>query len=195
MYWEENKLKYSIIVPVYNMELYLNRCLNSILKQTYCNYEVIIVNDGSNDRSQNIIDNFLKHKNFKCFIKENGGLSDARNFGVSKSKGDYLLFLDSDDYINDELLENLNNHLKDNYDDLLRFQIKEIKKDIENEEKGLIFNSLSGREAFKYLINYKYIEPAWAYAYKTSFYNKNKFKFKVNHTHEDFGLIPLIIYK
>ena len=73
--------KFSIIVPVYNTEKYLNRCLESIEKQTLDDYEVIIVNDGSTDNSKSIIDKYLSNNKFKCINKENGGLSDARNVG------------------------------------------------------------------------------------------------------------------
>ena len=76
-------MKFSLIVPVYNVSKYILKCLKSIEKQSYKNYEVIIINDGSKDESEKIINKFIKNKNkFKCYKKENGGLSDARNFGM-----------------------------------------------------------------------------------------------------------------
>ena len=96
-------MKFSIIVPVYNVEKYLKRCLDSIQNQTYDNFEVIIVNDGSPDHSQEIIDEYVKHDDrFLSYQKENGGLSDARNYGVKYATGDYLLFVDSDDYVSSD---------------------------------------------------------------------------------------------
>ena len=104
-------MKFSIIVPVYNVEKYLEKCLESILNQTFKDFEAIIVNDGSTDNSQEIIDKYVNkdQKIFKSFKKENGGLSDARNFGIERAKGEYIVFLDSDDYIDENLLNTLNN--------------------------------------------------------------------------------------
>ena len=95
------KIKLSIIIPVYNVEKYLPTCLDSVVNQTIDNFEVIIVNDGSPDNSQAIIDNYVKkYPNIiKSYKKKNGGLSDARNYGLKKAKGEYIAFLDSDDYI------------------------------------------------------------------------------------------------
>lgn len=88
----------SVIVPVYNVELYLKECVNSIISQTYRNLEIIMVDDGSTDKSGNICDTF-EDTRIKVYHKQNGGLSDARNFGLKVSTGDYVLFVDSDDYL------------------------------------------------------------------------------------------------
>ena len=112
---------FSIIVPVYNVEKYIKKCLESIKNQTYTNFEVIIVNDGSKDSSQIIIDEYVNSDNrFKSFIKKNGGLSSARNYGLKYVKGDYILFLDSDDYIDINLLENLSK--VDSSYDMIKFK-------------------------------------------------------------------------
>ena len=93
-------MKVSVIVPVYNVEQYIDKCLNSLEKQSLKDLEVIIVNDGTKDNSEAIIKTYLeRNKNFKYFKKENGGLSDARNYGINKANGEYIAFLDSDDYI------------------------------------------------------------------------------------------------
>ena len=82
-------MKFSIVIPVYNVEKYIDKCLNSIINQTYKNFEVIIVNDGTKDNSQQIIDEYVKKDNrFKSYKKENGGLSDARNYGIKYATGD-----------------------------------------------------------------------------------------------------------
>ncbi len=103
----------SIIVPVYNVEKYLKKCLDSLVKQTFKNLEIIVVNDGSIDNSQAIIDSYQKkYPNLiKSFNKKNGGLSDARNFGIKKARGKYLMFVDSDDYVTDDMVEKLYNCL------------------------------------------------------------------------------------
>lgn len=90
----------SIIVPIYKVEEYLNRCIDSIVKQTYKNIEIILVDDGSPDRCPQICDEWaLRDKRIRVIHKENGGLSSARNAGIRKAQGDYILFVDSDDYI------------------------------------------------------------------------------------------------
>lgn len=89
----------SVIVPVYNVEKYLCQCVDSVLRQNFSGYEIILVNDGSTDNSGKICDEYAqKHSNIKVIHKQNGGLSDARNFGVKKAEGEYLMFLDSDDF-------------------------------------------------------------------------------------------------
>lgn len=93
--------KVSIIVPIYNVSKYLDECINSLLKQTYENLEVILVDDGSTDGSYELCKLYAKKdKRVKAFHKENGGVSSARNFGLDNATGDYISFVDSDDYLN-----------------------------------------------------------------------------------------------
>lgn len=101
-------MKVSIIVPVYQVEDYLERCLESLAQQTCNDLEIIIVNDGSKDHSQEIIDRYTsKYPFMKGYYKENGGLSDARNYGIEKATGEYLAFVDSDDYVDVEMYDAL----------------------------------------------------------------------------------------
>lgn len=103
-----NPPKLSVIVPVYNTEKYLSKCLDSILNQTYKKLEVIVVNDGSKDHSQSIIDQYKQiDARIVSILKENGGLSDARNAGIDHATGDYLAFIDSDDYIDRTMFEKM----------------------------------------------------------------------------------------
>lgn len=99
--------KVSVIVPVYNTEIYLKKCLDSLVNQTLKEIEIIVVNDGSPDESQKIIDVYTKEypQKVKAFIKENGGLSDARNYGMAHSSGEYIGFVDSDDYVEEDMFE------------------------------------------------------------------------------------------
>ena len=102
------KIKVSVIVPVYNVEEYLARCLDSLVNQSLKDIEIIVVNDGSPDNSQKIIDNYCKkYKNIKSFIKENGGVSDARNFGIEKAQGEYIAFVDGDDYVTNDMYQKM----------------------------------------------------------------------------------------
>ena len=109
----------SIIIPVYNVEKWLNKCIDSILSQSYENFEVILVNDGSTDKSKDICDQYSKEDNrVKVFDILNSGQSVARNIGLKEAKGDYILFIDSDDYISDKaIIEKFINILdNNNYD-------------------------------------------------------------------------------
>jgi len=100
------KAKISIIVPVYNVEKYLDKCLVSLVNQTYQNIEIIIVNDGTTDNSGIICEKYAKlDSRIKYFIKENGGLSDARNFGLKEATGDFIGFVDSDDWVDLDMYE------------------------------------------------------------------------------------------
>lgn len=93
-------IKLSIILPVYNVQSYLRQCIDSILEQPFSNFELIIVNDGSTDDSGRLCEEYSQQDDrIKVFHKENGGLSSARNYGISKHKGKYLSFIDSDDYL------------------------------------------------------------------------------------------------
>lgn len=98
----------SVIVPIYNVEKWLRDCVKSILNQTYKNLEIILIDDGSTDRCGQICDQFLeKDSRIKVFHKANGGLSDARNYGLSQASGKYICFVDSDDYIEENMIEKL----------------------------------------------------------------------------------------
>lgn len=109
----------SVIIPIYNVEEYLNRCVESILKQTYKNLEIVLVDDGSTDASGKIADKYETIDNrVVVYHKENGGLSDARNYGLDRMKGKYVTFIDSDDYVSSKYVEVLYNSLINNNSDI-----------------------------------------------------------------------------
>lgn len=109
------KTKVSVVVPVYKVEKYLNKCVDSIINQTYRELEIILVDDGSPDRCGEIIDEYKgKDSRVKVCHKENGGLSDARNFGMKLANGEYTIFVDGDDWIEETMIETLLN-LADEY--------------------------------------------------------------------------------
>ena len=136
----------SIIVPVYNAEKFIHVCLDSIIEQTFKDFEVVIVDDGSNDNSGAICDEYCnKDKRFKVYHRENHGVSATRNYALGKCHGDYICFLDSDDYIHSMMLEILYDNIiksgvqissileKDVYD----YDIKKIHEEITyNEDKS-----------------------------------------------------------
>jgi Glycosyltransferases involved in cell wall biogenesis len=190
-------LKISVIVPVYNGEKYLDNCLNTLLNQTYKPYEIIFINDGSKDKSLSKIKEI--EKKYKGLVKisthDNKGLAYTRNKAVDMVTGDYIFFLDVDDTLHKNTFKILN---KNKGYDLVKFSYAYVyddgkKEDIITEYKGKVIN---GEEALIELIKSKQVfEMAPIYLYKTDFYKKNKFKFKVGRFHEDFGLIPVVILK
>lgn len=114
--------KVSIIIPVYNVERYLARCIDSCINQTYNNIEIICVNDGSTDGSLNILEHYkILDSRIQIINKENGGLSSARNAGFAASVGDYILFVDSDDFISCDAIEHLVKNAEENSADVVIF--------------------------------------------------------------------------
>ena len=100
----------SIIIPVFNVEKHINRCLNSVVKQTYINLEIILIDDGSSDNSGTICDEYASKDNRIIVIhKENGGVAEARNCGIDKARGRYIAFIDSDDFVTYDYIETLYN--------------------------------------------------------------------------------------
>lgn len=120
------KFRFSIILPVYNVEKYLSACIDSILNQTFKDYEIILVDDGSKDSSGAICDNYAsKHNYVKVIHKPNGGQSDARNVGLRAASGEYVFFMDSDDlFYTDKVLEKVASKTKNNPDVVFHKHIK-----------------------------------------------------------------------
>ena len=132
-------MKVSIIVPVYNVEEYLKKCLDSLIYQTYKDIELIIVNDGTKDSSQKIIDKYKKKypSIIKSYIKENGGLASARNYGIDKSNGDYVMFVDSDDYVDTFMVEKLVDVVKQKNSDIVVCNFYRVENDTFKEISSL----------------------------------------------------------
>ncbi len=193
-------MTFSIIVPVFNAEKYLSRCIDSILAQSHTDYEIILVNDGSPDNSQTIIDSYVcKYPNkIKSFQKENGGAADARNCGIAQATGDYLLFVDADDYISPELLERLDNSIHECNADVIRYSSLTVYDNGEIGEKFFApeMCGVSGEEAIARLIDHKQLFDAACFcAHKREYWTNNGFQFAKGMYQEDFGLIPEVIIK
>lgn len=189
----------SVIVPIYNVEKQLNRCIESLLKQKIQQIQIILVNDGSTDNSGKIAKEYAKKFPDKILYleKENGGLSDARNYGIKHATGEYLAFVDSDDYISDNLYTDLEKYLKQDYD-MIKFKIEKVDESGNkiSENYTPIFTDKTGEEAFEILYkNDKLTEVAWGYIYRRKMWVENKFEFAKGMFHEDFGLIPLVLLK
>lgn len=169
-------IRVSIIVPVYNVYNYLDRCLKSIKEQTLKDIEVIIVNDGTPDTSQEIIDKYTAiDSRFKGYIKENGGLSDARNYGMTKARGEYIAFVDSDDYIEEDMYELMYNKAKENDSDIVECDFTWDYPNKVIEDKTSVKENL--------LIDVRVV--AWNKIYKRKFIEKTGIKFTKGVRYED----------
>lgn len=117
----------SVIIPIYNCEKYIGRCLNSILKQEFDDYEIICINDGSTDNSLSILEQYARNVDrIKIINQENQGVSVARNIGVETAKGEYIYFIDADDWINEKLFADAYNCMKKNNADIVLFDIYNV---------------------------------------------------------------------
>ena len=129
-------MKFSIIVPVYNVEKYLPRCLDSVLDQEFDDYEIIAVDDESPDNSIDILNEYQKKtEKLKIIRQKNKGLGGARNTGIKEAAGEYLIFLDSDDYISPKMLSSLNEYLKKEDLDILAFDCERVTESGQTIEK------------------------------------------------------------
>lgn len=189
----------SIIVPVYNVESWVKRCYQSLINQTFDDYEIILVNDGSTDKSGSICKN-LAENNKKTFYyeKENGGLSDARNFGLRKAKGDYILFVDSDDSINLDTCEQFSRLITDELDIICgNAKVIDEKNSITTmQHKNQSNEILSGKEVLKRELDSDtmYI-AAWLNLYRREYLVSNNLEFKKSRLHEDEEFTPRVFLK
>lgn len=170
---------FSVIIPIYNVEQYLNECVDSVLRQSFSNIEVILVDDGSPDGSGAICDEYQEQDpRVRVIHKPNGGLSDARNAGIRIARGEYLLFLDSDDYWDSpNALERLHRELTeaDCAADLIYFQAKLFYPDgtviPDNWPYPADFNQMSPAEALRYMVSHGILPgSAWIGAIRRSFF-------------------------
>lgn len=176
----------SVIVPVYKVELYLNRCIESLVRQTYKYLEIILVDDGSPDECPNICDKWSEKDNrIRVIHKMNGGLSSARNAGLAVAKGEYIAFLDSDDWIHTEFIEHLYTTIKDYKVDIAACDIRWVYTENQDEEKNKPSAKVySAEEALETLINGETFRAvAW-----NKLYHKNLLideRFEAGRYHED----------
>jgi glycosyltransferase involved in cell wall biosynthesis len=194
---------FSIVIPIYNVEKYVSECIDSVLAQSYKNYEIILVDDGSKDNSGIICDKYSKRYDFiRVIHKKNGGLSDARNVGLKELSGKYVIFLDSDDlWINSSFLENAEKFIQENGDqDVILFQgnkfYEQYNKVVEDRRYNAeIINSSTKDEILKHLINTNsYSMSACTKILLRKSIEKNNLYFKKNLLGEDLDwFLKLII--
>lgn len=196
-------VKLSIIVPIYNVERYLERCIISILNQTYINFELILVNDGSTDNSKDICEKYLSIDNrIKLINKKNGGLSSARNTGIELAIGEYIAFVDSDDYINKYMYEVLITTLKKDKSDMVICGYNKVDQNEANFQEinnyidvnNVLASKISKVEALDKLLieGEKFVVP-WNKIYKRKLFNE--LRYKNGKIYEDEFLAHRVLYK
>lgn len=177
----------SVVVPVYNVERYLDECIKSIINQTYRNLEIILVDDGSTDGSGEICDEYVRRDNrIIAFHKENGGLSSARNYGIKKSTGKYVSFIDSDDYISIYMLEYLHEAIINSNSKIACCDFKKVfdNQTINNLKADNKYEILDFDNCMKMLFSYNH----YRYIACNKLFDKNLFnniKFPENRYYED----------
>ena len=180
-------VKVSVVVPVYNVEEYVAKCLDSLVNQTLKDIEIIVVNDGSPDNSQEIIDEYVKkYKNVKSYIKKNGGLSDARNYGLKYAKGEYISFIDSDDYVDIHMMEKMYNKANKEKLDIVVCDSVEI-----HNEKNILKRSnlhYSNDDIKNYIIS---PPMAWSRLYRKNVFENIKFTKGIYY--EDLDFTPSLV--
>ena len=183
--------KVSVIVPVYNVEKYIEKCLNTLVNQTLKDIEIIVVNDGSKDNSEKIIKEFLEKYPEKIVYlkKENGGLSDARNFGIPYAKGEYVAFVDSDDYVETFMYEEMYEIAKKENSDMVECDFIWEYPDKSRVDIGEIYNN-------KKEMAQKVRVVAWNKLIKKTILDKTKIEFPKGYRYEDleftYKLIPYL---
>lgn len=191
----------SVIVPVYNVEKYLDQCISSLVKQTYRNIEIILVDDGSKDRSGQICDRWQREDaRIRVIHQQNGGQSDARNRGIALAQGAYLSFVDSDDFVAEDYIETLLLTLKKNRVDIAAAAGKTIYKDLSvqnlckslnNKNTTIVYNS---KEAIERMLYEKGLSASvWAKIYKKELFHG--ILFPVGKRYEDLYIMYALLYQ
>lgn len=168
----------SVVVPIYKVESYLSRCIDSILNQTYDKIQIILVDDGSPDRCGIICDEYArKDRRIQVIHKDNGGLSDARNAGIEIAKGKYITFIDSDDYVAINYIEELLRAMS-----IARADMSVVDVEVVNDNKPYFSNAIegsirtvSGQEAIKLALRTDFRQSAWGKLYKREIFDSVRF--------------------
>ena len=178
--------KVSIIIPVYNVEPYVARCIDSVVNQTYNNLQIIVVNDGSIDNSLQILNTYNDDR-LQIITKENGGLSSARNEGLKYVVGDYILFIDSDDWIHLNMINVMIKEAIKTDADIVSIYEKRVMSDDVIEEDMQIANvsSYQGKDCLSQLLLNRIPNYVWGKLYRSELFTKSKVTFPVGQNYED----------
>ena len=174
-------MKYSVIIPAYNSEKTIKRCIESIESQNRSDVEIIVINDGSTDETESICKSLQAEYNNLIYInKENGGVSSARNSGLSVANGEYVMFVDSDDYVDSKCFDTIDKYIKSNADFYqFSFSIVEYERVVETREfSECTVNTSDEKEAFiSNGVTARSINSPWAKIYKRRIINENNLRF------------------
>lgn len=180
--------KYSIIVPTYNAEKFIIKCAESLKNQLFKDYEVLFINDGSTDDTLNILNDYIKNnklENFKIITKKNGGVSSSRNCGIKHAKGEFLLAVDSDDFVCEDFLTKIDAAINDKVDILIFSFYEYFNDDFINKKIGINFVNDDIKK------NAMISAPAqWNKAIRRDLFLKNNISFPDGLIYEDLGTIP-----
>ena len=170
-------MKVSIIVPAYNNEKTIKRCLDSLINQSFKDIEIIVINDGSSDKTKDMLDEYLKYDNVFVFNTENHGQSAARNLGLDKAIGDYICFLDADDYVSKDGLEKLYNKARSGNFDVVLSNVNIIYPDHNVIVNSGLKEDTEGRNKIKELMIFSYSAGViWNKIYKKDILKNIRFK-------------------
>lgn len=190
----------SIIIPVYNSELYLNECLNSVMNQTYNNFECLLINDGSTDNSKEICESYCREDNrFILINKKNEGVSKTRNVGIENAKGKFIQFTDSDDILDVTFLEKMINEIITNQSDCVVCGIKSFSGSTKNivnhwtENKSNLTKSEFRSLIKKWTVN-PYIGGPYNKLFKREIINNNCLKYEVNQNYAEDFVFNILYY-
>lgn len=202
--WRKRKIEISVIIPAYNVQAYLKRCLDSLCKQTFDDFELLLIDDGSTDQTFFTAQTFLcKFKNFKIYKRPNSGVSNSRNFGIKHAKGKYLFFLDADDSIEADTLELIHKKISLTNSDSIFVDyniVDETRKTVQKRklhffEEQFPDKTVTGREALLLLFKMKISHWSWEVVAKRSVYIGNSVFFPSEQRYgEDFRTTYKLLY-
>lgn len=188
----EDEILLSIIIPVYNVEKYIKKCLNSIFKDFPIKTEVIIINDGSPDNSEKIINEFRKkYKEIVYIKKENGGLSSVKNMGLKLARGKYIIFLDSDDYVSSNMYNTMLKKIIDTDSDLIYCDVLMTYED--NTVKYVTMKNWQRNDSLMQILDGNLMAASWNKMVKKELYNELKFPEGLNN--EDIAVSPQLFLR
>lgn len=182
------KIELSIVIPCYNVEEYIKECIESVLEQDMYFYEILLINDGSTDKTLSILELYSSNPKIKIVNQQNGGLSKARNTGLLNAKGEYILFLDSDDFVEKRSINKVLKLIKEKSLNILAFNffIYYNSSNFYCEKRKIIKkNIFSGKDFLKFNLLNKNYPMSWLNIYNKEFLIKNNLFFKEGILHED----------
>lgn len=191
---------FSVVMPVYNVSPFLREAIESIIKQSFNNFELLLINDGSTDNSLEICHEYSGDPRVIIFDRKNVGLSATRNYALEKAKGMYIIFVDSDDFLSVDALESINCEIRETNADLVIFSLTLFedvndKRVIKKLPRISTVKPVCGKYIFKKLVlNKCYYPGACFMAIKANTFSKNGIEFDVGYIHEDEGFTPQVIY-